>query len=125
MAERIEAGALQVDKELYDFINDEALPGTGIAPDAFWSSFDALIHDLAPRNRELLATRDDLQAKIDSWHQEHRDQASDLEAYKAFLQEIGYLVPVGGDFSVGTANVDPEISTIAGPQLVVPVTNAR
>jgi len=125
MTDRIEAGALQVDKELYDFINDEALPGTDIAPEAFWSSFDSLIHDLAPRNRELLATRDDLQAKIDAWYQEHRDQATDLPAYKAFLREIGYLVPEGGAFSVGTRNVDPEISTIAGPQLVVPVTNAR
>jgi malate synthase len=125
MTERIEAGGLQVDKELYDFINDEALPGTGIAPDAFWSGLDSLIHDLAPRNRELLATRDDLQAKIDAWYQEHRDQATDLPAYKAFLQEIGYLVSEGGDFTVSTANVDPEISTIAGPQLVVPVTNAR
>ena len=125
MTDRIEAGALQVDKELYDFINDEALPGTGIAPETFWSGFDALIHDLAPRNRELLAARDDLQEKIDAWYQEHRDQASDLPAYKAFLREIGYLVPEGGDFTVGTANVDPEISTIAGPQLVVPVTNAR
>ena len=125
MTDRIEAGALQVDKELYDFINDEALPGTGIAPEAFWSSFDSLIQDLGPLNRELLATRDDLQAKIDAWYQEHRDQATDLPAYKAFLQEIGYLVPEGGDFSVGTKNTDPEISTIAGPQLVVPVTNAR
>jgi malate synthase len=125
MTDRIEAGGLQVDKELYDFINDEALPGTGIAPETFWSGFDALIHDLAPRNRELLAKRDDLQAKIDAWHQEHRDKASDLPAYKAFLQEIGYLVPVGADFTVNTANVDTEISTIAGPQLVVPVTNAR
>ena len=125
MTDRIEAGALQVDKELYDFINDEALPGTGVSSDVFWSGFNALIRDLAPRNRELLATRDDLQAKIDGWHQEHRDQALDLPAYKAFLQEIGYLVPEGGDFAVSTANVDPEISTIAGPQLVVPVTNAR
>ncbi len=125
MTERIEAGSLQVDKELYDFINDEALPGTGIAPDAFWASFDALIHDLAPRNRELLATRDELQVKIDAWYREHRDQASDLPAYKAFLREIGYLVPEGGDFTVSTTNVDPEISSIAGPQLVVPVTNAR
>ncbi|MCZ6840637.1 MAG: malate synthase G, partial [Alphaproteobacteria bacterium] len=125
MTDRIEAGTLQVDKELYDFINDEALPGTGVSSDAFWSGFDALIRDLAPRNRELLATRDDLQAKIDGWHREHRDQALDLPAYKAFLQKIGYLVPEGGDFAVSTANVDPEISTIAGPQLVVPVTNAR
>ncbi|NKB48738.1 MAG: malate synthase G [Alphaproteobacteria bacterium] len=125
MTDRIEAGALQVDKELYDFINDEALPGTGISPDAFWSSFDALMADFAPRNRELLAKRDDLQAIIDAWYKDHRDQASDVSAHKAFLQEIGYLVPEGGDFSVGTANVDPEISAIAGPQLVVPVTNAR
>ncbi len=125
MVDRIDAGALQVDKELYDFINDEALPGTDIAPEAFWTGFDSLIHDLAPRNRELLATRDDLQAEIDAWYQERRNQSTDLPAYKTFLQEIGYLVTEGGDFTVGTANVDPEISAIAGPQLVVPVTNAR
>ena len=125
MTDRIEAGALQVDRELYDFINDEALPGTGISPEAFWSGFDRLIHDLSPRNRELLATRDELQARIDAWYQESGGQASDLPAYKAVLQEIGYLVPEGDDFTVSTANIDPEISTIAGPQLVVPVTNAR
>ena len=125
MTDRIAAGALQVDRELYDFINDEALPGTGISPEAFWSGFDRLIHDLSPRNRELLATRDELQARIDAWYQESGGQASDLPAYKAVLQEIGYLVPEGDDFTVSTANIDPEISTIAGPQLVVPVTNAR
>jgi len=125
MTDRIEAGALQVDKELYDFINDEALPGTGISPEAFWSGFDRLIHDLSPRNRELLATRDELQTRIDAWYQESSGQASDLPAYKAVLQEIGYLMPEGDNFTVRTANVDPEISTIAGPQLVVPVTNAR
>jgi malate synthase len=125
MTDRIEAGTLQVDKELYDFINNEALPGTGVSPEAFWSGFDRLVHDLAPRNRELLATRDDLQAKIDDWYQENRDQPIDLPDYKSVLQEIGYLVPEGDDFTVSTANVDPEISTIAGPQLVVPVTNAR
>ncbi|MEE2612340.1 MAG: malate synthase G, partial [Acidobacteriota bacterium] len=125
MTDRIEAGALQVDKELYDFINDEALPGTGIAPEAFWSGFDKLIHDLSLRNRELLATRDELQAKIDAWYQESGGQASDLPAYKAVLREIGYLLPEGDDFTVSTTNVDPEISTIAGPQLVVPLTNAR
>ena len=125
MADRIEAGALQVDRELYDFINDEALPGTGVSPEAFWSGLDGLIHDLSPRNRELLATRDELQARIDDWYQENRDQAIDLPDYKTVLQEIGYLVPEGDDFTVSTANVDPEISTIAGPQLVVPVTNAR
>ena len=125
MTERIGAGALQVDKELYDFINDEALPGTGVSPEAFWSGFDSVIHDLAPRNRELLATRDELQARIDAWYQEYRDQPLDPVADKAVLQEIGYLVPEGGDVTVSTANVDPEIATIAGPQLVVPVTNAR
>ena len=125
MTDRIAAGALQVDRELYNFINDEALPGTGISPEAFWSGFDRLIHDLSPRNRELLATRDELQARIDAWYQESGGQASDLPAYKAVLQEIGYLVPEGDDFTVSTANIDPEISTIAGPQLVVPVTNAR
>ena len=125
MTDRMTAGTLQVDKELYDFINNEALPATGISSEAFWSSFDSLIRDLSPRNRELLATRDRLQADIDAWYQENRDQTVDLPEYKAVLQEIGYLVPEGENFTVSTANVDPEISTIAGPQLVVPVTNAR
>ena len=125
MTDRVNAGGLQVDKELYDFINDEALPGTGITPEAFWSGFDGLVHDLAPLNRELLATRDELQTRIDAWYRENRDQPIDLAEYKAVLQEIGYLVPEGEDFTVDTANVDPEISTIAGPQLVVPVTNPR
>ena len=125
MTDRIEAGALQVDKELYEFINNEALPGTGVSSEAFWSGLDRVIHNLSPRNRELLATRDELQAKIDAWYQESRSEASDLPAYKTVLREIGYLVPEGVDFTVSTANVDPEISTIAGPQLVVPVTNAR
>ena len=125
MTDRTKAGALQVDTELYDFINNEALPGTGVSPETFWSGFDRLVHDLSPRNRELLATRDDLQGKIDDWYQENRDGAIDLAEYKAVLQEIGYLVPEGDDFTVSTANVDTEISSIAGPQLVVPVTNAR
>ena len=125
MTDRISAGALQVDKQLYDFINDEALPGTGVSREAFWSGFDSLIHELSPRNRELLATRDELQARIDDWYQENRDQAIDVAEYKAVLQEIGYLVPEGGDVTVSTVNVDPEISAIAGPQLVVPLTNAR
>ena len=125
MTERMAAGGLQVDKELHDFINDEALPGTGVSPEAFWSGFDRLVHGLAPRNRELLAKRDDLQRRIDAWYRENRDEPIDLAEYKAVLREIGYLVPEGEDFSATTANVDPEISTVAGPQLVVPVTNAR
>ena len=125
MTDRIAAGGLRVDKKLYDFINDEALPGTGVSPDAFWSGFDRLVHGLSPRNRELLAKRDELQRRIDAWYQESRDQPIDLAEYKAVLREIGYLVPEGDDFTVSTANVDPEISTIAGPQLVVPVTNPR
>ena len=123
--DRIAAGGLQVDKELYDFINDEALPGTGVSPEAFWSGFDRLVHDLAPRNRQLLDKREELQRRIDAWYRENHDEPIDLPEYKAMLQEIGYLVPEGEDFSATTANVDPEISTIAGPQLVVPVTNPR
>lgn len=125
MTDRIAAGGLQVDRELYDFINNEALPGTGVSAETFWSGFDRLVHDLSSRNRDLLATRDDLQVKIDDWYQENRDQAIDLADYKAVLHEIGYLVPEGADFTVSTGNVDTEISSIAGPQLVVPVTNAR
>ena len=125
MTDRVNAGGLQVDRKLYDFINDEALPGTGVTPETFWSGFDDLVHSLAPRNRELLAARDELQTRIDAWYRENRGQPIDLAEYKAVLQEIGYLVPEGEDFTVDTADVDPEISTIAGPQLVVPVTNAR
>ena len=125
MADRIAAGGLQVDRELYDFINDEALPGTGVSPEAFWAGFDSLVHELAPRNRQLLDKREELQRRIDAWYREARDETIDLEEYKNVLREIGYLVPEGDDFTARTANVDPEISTVAGPQLVVPVTNAR
>ena len=125
MSERIGIGGLQVDRQLYDFINEEALPGTGLSAAAFWAGFDRLIHGLAPRNRALLAKRDDLQRRIDAWYREMHDQPIDLDDYKAVLREIGYLVPEGDDFTATTANVDPEISTIAGPQLVVPITIAR
>jgi len=125
MTDRIEAGDLEVAKVLYEFINDEALPGTGVDAERFWSALDRIIHDLAPRNRELLARRDELQARIDAWHLERREQPFDLEAYQGFLREIGYLEPEGEAFAARTAKVDPEISTIAGPQLVVPVNNAR
>ena len=125
MTERISVGHLQVAKSLYDFINDEALPGTEVDQAAFWSSLNDLLADLAPRNRELLAKRDAIQAQIDGWHRERRGQDFDPAAYKAFLAEIGYLVEEGDSFSVDPENVDTEISAIAGPQLVVPVMNAR
>ena len=125
MTERIETGTLKVDRALHDFVNEEALPGTGIDPEAFWASFEEILAEFAPRNRELLAQRDRLQAQIDGWHRERRGRLFDPEEYRAFLTGIGYLVPEGGAFTIGTAGIDPEISAIPGPQLVVPVTNAR
>ncbi|MCA0434637.1 MAG: malate synthase G [Proteobacteria bacterium] len=121
---RIDRHGLKVDPLLDTFITTEALPGTGIAPEHFWASFSALIHDLAPENRALLKTRDDMQAKIDAWHKAN-GAPSDPAAYRAFLTETGYIVPEGPDFHIETAQVDPEIATIAGAQLVVPVMNAR
>ncbi|MCL7462418.1 malate synthase G [Pseudomonas sp. NW5] len=125
MTERVQVGGLQVAKALYDFVSNEAIPGTGVSAEAFWSGADAVIHDLAPKNRALLAKRDDLQAKIDAWHQARAGQAHDAVSYKAFLQEIGYLLPEPEDFQATTENVDDEIARMAGPQLVVPVMNAR
>ncbi|WP_068824646.1 malate synthase G [Pseudomonas sp. BMS12] len=125
MTERVQVGGLQVAKALYDFINNEAIPGTGIAADKFWAGAEAVINDLAPKNRALLAKRDDFQAQIDAWHQARKGQAHDAAAYKAFLQEIGYLLPEPADFQATTQNVDEEIARLAGPQLVVPVMNAR
>ena len=123
MAERIEKNGLQVDHRLVDFLERKALPDTGVAVGAFWEAFSALVHEMGPRNVVLLARREALQDQIDAWHVTHRDGTS--EAYQAFLREIGYLVPEGPDFAIETENVDPEIATIPGPQLVVPITNAR
>ncbi|WP_299572030.1 malate synthase G [uncultured Williamsia sp.] len=123
MTERVTVGGVQVATVLHDFITTEALPGTGVDADAFWDGVGRIITDLAPRNRELLAVRDELQTKIDDWH--HQNSEIDPAAYKAFLQEIGYLVPVPEDFQIGTEGVDTEITSTAGPQLVVPVLNAR
>ncbi|RPA19967.1 malate synthase G [Gordonia sp. OPL2] len=123
MSDRITVNGLQVASVLYDFINNEALPGTGVDQDSFWSGAASVITDLAPRNRELLAVRDDLQSKIDDWHRANKD--ADFDTYKAFLTEIGYLAEVPADFQIGTQNVDREIAETAGPQLVVPVLNAR
>ena len=125
MSERIQIGNLQVAKILYDFINEQAIPGTGLDTTAFWAGVDTLIHDLAPKNRALLSKRDDLQAQIDAWHQQRAGQAHDATAYKTFLQDIGYLLPEPADFKITTENVDAEIATMAGPQLVVPIMNAR
>ncbi len=125
MAARVKVEGLQVDSQLHRFIEEEAIPGTGVDPARFWKGFAAIIGDLTAKNRALLARRDELQGKIDAWHVKRRNQVHDADAYYAFLQEIGYLLPEGPDFSIGTANVDPEIAAIPGPQLVVPVTNAR
>ncbi|WP_283786550.1 malate synthase G [Bermanella sp. WJH001] len=125
MTDRIQVGGLQVAKELFDFVNEKAIPGTGIDQDKFWSEFSAIANELAPKNKALLAKRDDLQAKIDAYHTERKGQSLNFAEYKAFLEEIGYLVPQGPDFSATTQNVEPEIAEMAGPQLVVPVMNAR
>ena len=124
MSESVEIEGLKVSRVLADFVSDEALPGTGIEPAAFWKSFAALANDLAPKNRALRKVRDALQEKIDGWYRDN-GAPSDMAAYEAFLREIGYLLPEGPDFQVSNRNVDPEIVTIAGPQLVVPVMNAR
>ena len=116
---------LSVEQTLLDFVNTEALPGTGLEADAFWQGYAALLAGLGPRCAALLAKRDDLQAQIDAWHLAHKGQPADSDGYIGFLKSIGYLVDEPADFSVGTENVDPEIASLAGPQLVVPVTNAR
>jgi malate synthase len=123
--ERVEVGGLKIARVLYDFVNDEVIPATGRKAADVWAGLDAIVHDLAPKNRALLAKRDEMQAKIDGWHRARKGKPFNLAEYKSFLQEIGYLLPEGPDFAVSTANVDPEIAAIAGPQLVVPVMNAR
>lgn len=125
MTERIQVGGLQVASVLHDFIENEALPGTGVDSAAFWAGAEQVINDLAPRNRALLAERDEIQGKLDAWHQESPGTGYDKAAYKQFLTEIGYLRPEPAPFQIGTGNVDAEIATTAGPQLVVPVMNAR
>jgi malate synthase len=125
MGQRVERAGLRVADALARFLEEEALPGTGVTPEAFWAGFASLLADLSPKNRALLEIRAALQAKIDAWHLARRDRPHDHAAYKAFLEEIGYLLPEGRDFEIETANADPEIARIAGPQLVVPITNAR
>ncbi len=125
MTERVNCQRLQVAAELKQFIEQEALPGTGVDVAAFWKGFDALVHDLAPKNRALLAERDRLQAELDAWHRAHPGPIADMPAYRAFLESIGYLQPQPDSVEVATASVDTEITSQAGPQLVVPVMNAR
>ncbi|GAB1265232.1 malate synthase G [Aurantivibrio infirmus] len=125
MSSRITIGGLQVSSELADFINQEALPKVGIDEKTFWQSFEEIINKFGPVNKALLKKRDDIQEKIDAWHVAHKEQGNDAKSYKAFLDEIGYLVDEGDDFTITTENVDTEIALQAGPQLVVPVKNAR
>jgi malate synthase len=125
MTNRIQKGGLQIAEELYNLVEKEIAPGTGVDTEHFWAEFENILNDFAPKNKALLAKRDEMQAQIDEWHAARKGQAHDAAAYKAFLQEIGYLLPEGEDFKVTTQNVDVEIAEQAGPQLVVPVKNAR
>ncbi|SEO43160.1 malate synthase [Salinihabitans flavidus] len=125
MTDRIEKSGLQVSPEYVEFIEKRALPGTGVGPDTFWSGLSRLAHEMGPKNHALLDVREDMQQQIDAWHVARRGQPHDHEAYKAFLADIGYLRAEGPDFEIETDNVDPEIAEVPGPQLVVPITNAR
>ena len=125
MSTRTTHHRLQVDAALARFIDTEVLPGTGVSPATFWAGFDAIVHDLAPRNIALLAERDRLQTELDAWHRAHPGPVADMPAYRAFLQQVGYLQPVPAQVQASTANVDDELALQAGPQLVVPILNAR
>jgi malate synthase len=125
MTDRITTGDLQVAAELYEFVNQDVLPDLGIAPDAFWRGFSAIVTELAPRNLALLAERDRLQKELDTWHGANPGPIQDMRTYRMFLECIGYLLPEPAPFKITTANVDAELAVQAGPQLVVPVTNAR
>ncbi|TNE85577.1 MAG: malate synthase G [Gammaproteobacteria bacterium] len=125
MTERVQVSGLQVARSIYDLVKQDIIPGTGVDADGFWQSFSAIVADFAPKNRQLLKKRDELQAQIDNFHRERFGKPHNHAEYKAFLQDIGYLVPEDGEFAITTSNVDPEIAMQAGPQLVVPVMNAR
>jgi malate synthase len=122
---RTTSHSLQVASDLYQFVNSEVLPGTGVESAKFWAGFDALVKDLAPKNAALLAERDRLQLELDAWHKAHPGPIADMPAYRAFLTKIGYLVAEPADFHATTINVDAELALQAGPQLVVPILNAR
>ena len=121
----IEVGGLKIARPLYDLVHAEMAPGTGVDADAFWRAMGEIVRELGPKNQELLEKRNTIQTKIDAWHREKKGKPFETEAYRKFLEEIDYLVPEEEDFIITTGNVDPEIATIAGPQLVVPVDNAR
>ena len=123
--QRVDRNGLQVDQQLVDFIENQALKGLDVSADAFWTGFSELVHGMGPKNRALLQKRSDIQGQIDAWHTARQGQEHDAEAYTAFLREIGYLVPEGAPFQIDTAGVDVEIDATPGPQLVVPITNAR
>ncbi len=121
----IQKNQLSIDQAFYDFVNNEIIPGTDIDIEAFWPAVESILTKMMPRNKALLEKRNDIQSKIDAWHVQHRESGFDTNTYKSFLKEIGYLVDVPENFSISTDNVDDEIATIAGPQLVVPINNAR
>ncbi len=121
----IDVNNLKISSELLEFVNEELLKGTDIKPEKFWLGFDKCVHELSPKNKELIKIREDIQKKIDEWHIKNKGNEIKIEEYKKFLKEIGYLKDVGPDFKIETSNVDEEISSIAGPQLVVPIMNAR
>jgi len=125
MTERISVHRLQVARELHQFIEERVLPGSGVTSAAFWQGFDAIVAELAPKNLALLAERDRLQTELDAWHQAHPGPIKDMRGYRAFLERIGYLVPTPGKFKISTRRVDEELAVQAGPQLVVPILNAR
>ena len=125
MSDRIQIGQLQIHSVLHDLIANEIAPGTGVDPQQFWVDFEKILTEFMPRNKILLAFRDELQEKIDTWHLERAGQPIDEAEYTAFLRDIGYILDEGDDFEIETDNVDEEIAQMAGPQLVVPVMNAR
>src|SRR5690625_3234921 len=123
MTNYVQVGKIKVSSLLYDFVNEEALPETGLDQDKFWEDFEKIVVDFTPRNDEILKTRENLQEKINNWHKENKN--FDANKYKSFLKEIGYLEEKVDDFKIETKNVDDEIATMAGPQLVVPINNPR
>ena len=125
MSGRIEKNGLSIDEKLVTFIESEAIPGTGVDTQKFWQGFAEIVEKLGPKNKTLLQKREDIQSKIDEYHITHRGQDIDIEDYKSFLYDIGYLVPEGENFKIDTSNVDEEIADLCGPQLVVPIMNAR